>query len=365
MKILFDGYWWADGPPSNRTVMREIIAQWRNKYLEDELAIAVRKKHSALIGDLPRQIEVVQTRLWPQAASNAVELPALARKIDADYIVAHNYAPLGRRSLVFVHDVMFIDHPEWFSRSERAYFAVMPAMLRRASAVATSSSTEAARIVKRVGGVDQVTAVGLAVSSDLLESDPTRPADAPETFALIVGRLNVRKNLENAIKAALISERVTRDSPLLVVGDSGHSGRSDLSGEIAHAVDSGCVRFLGSVTNGELRWLYEHARVTLYVSLDEGFGLPPVEAASFGSPVVVSDLPVFRETMGDGAVFVDPHDPGSIAGHLDRAFESDKGRPKEHSAGQISARWSWDLVVTELRGLITGPDTATGREETV
>ena len=73
------------------------------------------------------------------------------------------------------------------------------------------------------------------------------------------------------------------------------------------------MRLIGSVSDGELRWLYEHARAFLMLSLDEGFGLPLAEARYFGTPAVVSDLPVFHEVLGDYGTFVNPTDPTDIA----------------------------------------------------
>ena len=94
--------------------------------------------------------------------------------------------------------------------------------------------------------------------------------------------------------------------------------------EVGRAVSEGLVRCVPHVTDAELAWLYAGADLFVYLALDEkGFGLPPVEALHFGTPVVVSDIAVFHENLGSLASYVNPHDVTAIAatprGHFHRA----------------------------------------------
>lgn len=352
MRVLFDGYWWVRGPGANRTVMREIVKAWRDIFPDDEIVLCVRAAHRGGVEDDVGASAVVETRLWPQALSNATELPLLAKRSRSDVIVTHNYAPLCGPNVVFVHDVMFGDHPEWFSRSERAYFGLMPLSLRRATRVVTSSETEARRIERLAPWAGAVVAAGLAVSTSLTTATAEKPGNCPQAFALVVGRLNVRKNLASAISAARLAGRINPEHPLLVIGDRLHSGVGGVPEDSHDLVANGTVRFLGRVTDGNLRWLYENASVTLYLSLDEGFGLPPLEAASFGCPVIVSDLPVFRETVGGIARFVEPHDDRRIAREIDDVIKA--GRPRHGARDHVNARYSWQRVASTIRNVAAG-----------
>jgi len=78
----------------------------------------------------------------------------------------------------------------------------------------------------------------------------------------------------------------------------------------------GLVRALDFPLDLELRRLYEGAHCLVYPSLDEGQGLPPLEALRRGCPVVCSDIPVLRETCGRAAFYVDPQDPAALASLL-------------------------------------------------
>ncbi|MFT4214539.1 MAG: glycosyltransferase family 1 protein [Microbacterium sp.] len=350
MRVLFDAYWWGDGAIANRTVQRQFIHTWARLFPDDDLVLALRRGVSGR--DVPTGVRVVRTRLWPHALSNRWEIPRLQRKTRAHIALVHNYTPWRGKSLVFIHDVMFIDHPQWFSASERLYFRPMLPWARSAAAIATSTRTEAARIVRLGRGIPEPVVTGLGISPALAEPQPQRPVlpDGIDTFAITVGRLNVRKNLERILAAAALSTRIDAQHPLLVVGSSAHSGvGADLSPQIRRSIDEGRVVLLGGVSDDELAWLYANSSLCVTLSLDEGFGLPAIEAACFDAPLVASDIAVFRETVGDYARFVAPDAPlVAIAAAVDETF----GTPVDGSA--IRARWTWEHAVTVLRAAVAG-----------
>ena len=350
MRLLFDGYWWVEGPPSGRTVCQELVRAWLRVFPDDEVAVATRSADVGVVRkELPEQVAVHGLRLRPQGAAAALELPGLQRRTRADVVLSHNYTPVRGRAVTFLHDVLFQTNPEWFTLPERLYFSLMPVLARRASAVLTSSANEAKRIRDRNPAVGTIVPVGLAVRSELAAAVPFRPAGLAgiERFTLSVGRLNVRKNLAVALEAALQSGTIGVDEPLVVVGEP--DGRSAaLPAPARAAIEDGSIRFLGHVPDGELRWLYEHARLLLFLALDEGFGLPPLEALAFGTAVIASDIPVLRETLGGQATFVDPHDVAAVAAAL-RGFEA--AAPGVTPAAYTS--YTWEACVTRIRAAMT------------
>ncbi len=349
MRILFDGYWWQDGPGANRTVQRELILAWARRFPQDELAIALR--HHADPAGVPAGAEIARTRIWPHALSNRWELPRIARRALADVTICHNYAPASGSSLVFLHDVMFEEQPAWFSPAERLYFQPMLPWARRARAVATSTRTEAVRVLRHAPWLPSPVVTGLGLPPGLA-GEMRRPGAVPADgeFAVTVGRLNVRKNLETAMLATAHAARITPASPLYVVGGTEHSGRASRIPERARPLlDDGSIVLLGAVPDAELAWLYAHAALTISLSLDEGFGMPAVEAASFGSPLLVSDIPVFRETVGGYASFVAPLDEHAVARGIDAAWGR---RPAAAAREQALAGYSWESAVEALRSAI-------------
>ena len=348
MRLLFDAFWWATGPIANRTVQREIILAWARQFPEDELVLALRK--GAAPEGLPAAASSVRTTLWPHALANRLQLPALARSLQADATVVHNYTPRRGATAVFIHDAMFVDHPEWFSRAERVYFAPMLPWARRAAVVATSTQTEADRIRRHGRRMANPIATGLGVPPAITQAQPLRPAALGEVdgFAMTVGRLNVRKNLETIMEAAAFMTKLGPRSPLVVVGGTEHSGVAPtFSDEVRRSIDQGRIVLLGGIGDAELAWLYANTSVAITLSRDEGFGLPAIEAAAFGAPLVASDIPVFRETVGDYAHFVSPDAPaGIIAAEIDAAW----GKPSDGRV--VLSRYSWDGAAATLRAAL-------------
>lgn len=351
MRVFFGGFWWARGPASNRQVLREFIWAWEREFPQDEITVAVRRASIHIAqSELPDRVTVVGLRLKPQGVSVILEQPFIARRMHADVSITHNFTPAFGPAAVFIHDYMFLTSPEWFTLKERAYFSLMPVTARRATWVFTSSQSEADRI-SRLSRGRTVIPVGLAIGRGLANAAPRRPEGVDGIsgdFLLCVGRLNARKNLANTIEAALASGRATEESPLVIVGEP--QGRSaDLPAAVTEAVDRGAVRFLGFIDDAELAWLYRNTSLLLFLTRDEGFGLPVLEARYFGAPVVVSDIPVFREILGPNASYADPDDVSAIADTI-------RAAPKRTATmGPSDLGYSWEASVHAMRKAIAPP----------
>jgi glycosyltransferase involved in cell wall biosynthesis len=313
LNILIDGYWWAEGPTSNRMVLLEIVRQWARDYPDDQMILAVPSAADASVS-LPDGVEMARTRLRIHPAINFLELPVIARRRSADAILSFNFAANSSNGVVFLHDVLFQSNPEWFTGVERAYFGAMPLLAPRAASVITTSQSEVDRIRTHNPRLRRVVSTGLSIASSFDSAEPTDAGFdlASGKFLLCVGRLNVRKNLAVTLRAALRSGVLSQACPLVVVGEP--SGRiTHWDHEFRFAIDAGILRIVERVSDGQLKWLYRHCALFICMSLGEGFGLPPVEAASLGCRVLASDIPVFRETLDSHATFVDPTDVEAVA----------------------------------------------------
>jgi len=93
MNLLIDGYWWPEGPDSNRMVLREIVRQWVDDYPDDSLTLAVPGETSVPI---PEGVDLVRTRFRVHPAINFLELPLVARRRGSDAILAFNFAAGAR-----------------------------------------------------------------------------------------------------------------------------------------------------------------------------------------------------------------------------------------------------------------------------
>lgn len=330
-RVLFDGMWWVAGPPSGRAVERAIVESWVALYPSDDVTVAVPTGDVAVVkaevAMYSASVDVIGLR--PQQHLGA--LLGLSRHTSTyDALLTQNFGVRGRggcRSGVFVHDMMFLDRPEWFGLRERLYLGMVPRLSGRADEIFTSSLSEARRIERHLGR--EVCPVGLGLSSRYAEARPARPtARLPDRFLLSVGRLNVRKNLATLCEVVATDDRCL---PLVIVGSP--DGRVDSSVRTWAADPK--VTWLGAVSDSELKWLYGHASALIFPSFDEGFGLPVLEALDSGLPIALSDIPAFREFGLIGSYF-DPLSP--IA--LRAAIRSVQSIRRSHPPASIEMGWA-------------------------
>jgi glycosyltransferase involved in cell wall biosynthesis len=350
MRVIFDGYWWKDGPISNALVQRQFILTWLHDVPSDDVTVVVPARHRAAVaGELGSQAQVIGTRARRHATAAAFHLPRIARRVGADVTIAHNFTPVSGTAITFIHDVLFQTTPAWFTPAERLYLAPIPVLAKRAAAVVTSSQHEAQRILTENPRLTDVTAIGLGVDPELLAAVPQPPAGLEHAtgFVLTVGRLNIRKNLGRTIDAALDSGAISPEHPLVIVGEEDGRGNR-LDGRANEARRNGSLVFLARVTTSELAWLYQHANLFVCLSLDEGWGFTPHEAEAFAVPSLVSDIPVFRESLnGQHTVFVDPLDTAAIASAISRQLaDATASRPASASQGSSDG---WSACVERLR----------------
>jgi glycosyltransferase involved in cell wall biosynthesis len=170
---------------------------------------------------------------------------------------------------------------------------------------------------------------------DVTDADVARVRAAhrlPERFVLFVGTLEPRKNLD---RLAVAVSRLADPIPLVVVGAAGWGAPPNVDG-----LD---CRLLGFVPAADLAPLYSLASAFAYPSLEEGFGLPVLEAMAQGAPVVTSRGTATEEVAGGAAVLVDALDVDSIAAGLDRAL-ANRG-PWSTLALERADMFSWTAAV--------------------
>lgn len=137
----------------------------------------------------------------------------------------------------------------------------------------------------------------------------------PERFALTVGHLEERKNLARLIEAVHLANHRGEALHLVIVGrDSGE--HAALQRLITKRQLDSRVQVLTDVRDSDLRAIYAMSSLFVFPSRYEGFGIPLLEAMASGTPLVVSDIPVFRELAGNAGIYFDPLQPEDIADRL-------------------------------------------------
>jgi glycosyltransferase involved in cell wall biosynthesis len=273
--------------------------------------------------------------------------------------------PAGvRHQVLTLHDLAMLDHPEWFSRSyTMLYQLFLPAIARAALHIFTSSEFSRRRLIARLGVAPaRISVVSSAVKPELCDPALVTPEavaavrqryDLPPRYVLAVGSMDPRKNLRGLAIAMQQVQSTDPDLALVLVG-----GQRAIFGDARLAdVAPPQVRALGYVPDADLPALYASAEVFAYPSLYEGFGIPPLEAMAWGTPVVTANSTSLPEVVGAAAVLVAPEDPAAIAAGLRQVLTDDDLRARLRLAGrQQAARYSWDTaaeqVGTVLRRLV-------------
>jgi glycosyltransferase involved in cell wall biosynthesis len=218
-----------------------------------------------------------------------------------------NTGPLrGPRQIVMLHDAHVMTAPDSYSRAFRvAYRGLQPRLARRAALVLTVSddsrrSLEAAGIVP--GGKARVVPNGVD-HMDRIPADPSvlaRHGLRAGGYFLTLGSAAAHKNL--AMIAGVAASRAGGALPVVAAGGAA-------PGAFGRAGPGPGVRHLGRVSDPELKALYAGARALVFPSLAEGFGLPPLEAMSCGTPVIATTAGAVPEVCGGAALYASPRRP--------------------------------------------------------
>lgn len=173
-------------------------------------------------------------------------------------------------------------------------------------------------------------------------------------FVLYAGRISPHKNVVrtieafSALKTDLAKEGLYDDLKLIIIGDE-LSKHPDLRRAVVKSGVQYDVRFLGFVPIDVLRIFYDTAKVFIFPSLYEGFGLPPLEAMAHGTPVIASNTSSLPEVVGKAAVLVNPENVFDMKRALYRVLTDQALREKMKIAGREQAnKFSWDTSVRRM-----------------
>jgi len=173
-------------------------------------------------------------------------------------------------------------------------------------------------------------------------------------FLLYAGRISAHKNVVrmieafSALKTELERDQAYPDLKLIIIGDD-LSGNPDLRRTVVRSGVQHDVRFLGFVPIEVLRIFYDEAKIFVFPSLYEGFGLPPLEAMVHGTPVVTSNVSSLPEVVGNAAVLVNPENVFEIMRALRRVLMDQALRDRMKERGyQQAAKFSWETSVRRI-----------------
>lgn len=317
---------------------------------------------SALVG-LPKNCQVVTAHCQPRILWTNWYLPPLLRHHDIDVYhgVCNFELPVRKmcRYVVTIHDLVPLFFPELVPKKHLLFFKLfMKRAAQTADLIITDSEHSKRDIVQHFRipeGKIRVIYLGYTLPSEDTD-DQQRLQDMllrygiAQPYLLFVGVIEPKKNLERLIDAFVLLQEESslgKERQLVIAGGKGWLSdqlyRKVRDQQLEHR-----VLFTGFIPEKELSLLYRGAELFVFPSLYEGFGLPVVEAMSYGTPVVTSSVSSLPEIVGEAGMLVDPYEPSDICRGIRTVLSDTSLQAQMKEAGLAQARkFSWQRTAEE------------------
>jgi glycosyltransferase involved in cell wall biosynthesis len=251
-----------------------------------------------------------------------------------------------KKQVITIHDLAFMVNPEWFSKKYYWFYKFCtPVIAGNARKIITVSNCSKSEISKLLCiPSEKIEVIYNSVKFNYTdEITPEKPVEGK--YILSVSSIDARKNLARLVEA-YNKTGISGDYKLVVAGKTDRVFSKKLTEDIAGIS-------IGYVSDRELVLLYKSASVFVYTSLYEGFGIPVLEAMSFGCPVVISDIPVFREVFRDAGCFVNPNSTTSIQKGILKVLTDHEYRSSLIERGyKCAAKYNLEKSADDLINLI-------------
>jgi glycosyltransferase involved in cell wall biosynthesis len=263
----------------------------------------------------------------------------------------------GVKSIVTVHDLIFIRFPELYKWFDRKIYTrkIIHACKVSDRIVAISKQTRDDLITCLGVGPDKITVIYQGCNpcfwndfSEEYHKEIRAKYNLPAKYLLYVGTIEERKNLLSIIKALHIS---AINIPWVVVGRKVKPYFKKVLNYVTdHRLDN--IMFLEGISNSDLPVIYREAECFIYLSFVEGFGIPLLEALVSGTPVITTAGGCFPEAAGPGSIYVNPLDPGQIGEAIIKVTSDKDLRERMISMGAAYAdNFKDDLIARDYMTL--------------
>lgn len=318
-KIILYAFYWNDFP--NRSI--EIRKKFSDFFIEKKIP--------------ERFLEIIVSKFSP------CNFDKLLGRPDAVNFTSLKFPETNAKKIFTLYDISFIENNEFHTISERKkHISAYNKIINSKEHIVTISEFSKKRIIEiskipanRISAI--YPALPEEISKHILKSDSEvfKKFTIRKPFILFNGTIEPRKNITNLVNAYILSKAYKDGVQLVISGKFGWHCEKIFNGFSEY--DKSLILFTDYIKRDELFDLYNSALMFIYPSLYEGFGLPVIEAMSFGCPVITSGIEVIREAAGDSAVFVNPKKISEITDAINTLFEDSSMRKKYSDAGFLRA----------------------------
>lgn len=261
------------------------------------------------------------------------------------------------KTMITIHDLIPYIMPETVGRGYLMEFLkAVPPIIERCDGILTVSNWSKKDILKFFP-VDEnkifVTPLAADSKYKVLDKEKCKHIveknlNIKKPYILYIGGFSPRKNVRSLIMAfAKICKEINQECQLVIVGSLKDDGNALKALTERLRIDSKVV-FTGFVEEDMLPYLYNGAEVFVYPSFYEGFGLPPLESMSCGTPVITSNVSSIPEVVQDAGILIDPYDTSNLINALGNLINNDNLKKELSSKGLLkAAEFSWDRTAVQ------------------
>jgi glycosyltransferase involved in cell wall biosynthesis len=342
------------------------LARGLGEHDELDLHLLARRDDAARWEDLAPKAAIhaeVPERRPARIAWEQVRAPALATRLALDVWHGPHYTMplrLAVPAVVTVHDLTFFDHPEWHERSKVAFFTPMLRIsTRRARALIAVSEHTASRLRARLDPPAPIVVAPHGVDHERFR--PATRGDARDLVLLrglgirppyiaFAGTLEPRKDLPTLVAAFTSLAHRRPDLRLVIAGRDGWGAKAVRDAAANSGVTTHILR-PGWLPGPALPAFFRQAEAVAYPSLEEGFGLPALEALACGAALVTTTGSAMAEVVGDAALLVAPGDTHALAATLARVLDDPALAARLRNAGPgQAAPYTWSASIERHLG---------------
>ncbi len=335
MHIAFNGWFWDQPNTGSGQYVRHLLPALRRVAPELRMTLVL-PPHNPTPDDLPNDVTIVTTRggsgnlgkVWFEQRT----YPRVVRRVGADIAHVPYWGPplsSPARLVTSILDVIPLVIPAYSAGFTRQlYTSLVSAGARGSAHILTISDAAKADIVTHLGVPEaMITTTPLAVDDHYhprlgaeRDADARRKYNLPDNFVLYLGGFDARKQVNQLLLAWTYVQQAEGENVQLVIGGREPQWGSPMFPDLRkYAADldiNESIRWIGYVDEADKPSLYRLAKVFVFPSRYEGFGLPVLEAMASGTPVVANDVSSIPEIVGDGAYLVPSGDSRKMAGAI-------------------------------------------------
>ncbi len=286
---------------------------------------------------------IERTRFWTiLGLSHAL----LRDKPDALFVPVHTlpfFCP--KKTVRIIHDVSFLRHPQAYSWRERTYMKIDLWRAKRicANVIVPTEAVKKDLVEKLAWPVEKIIVTGWGVPESS-SSMVNRQSSSISPFILFIGRIEEKKNVANIIRGFKLFKESHPEWELVLAGKPGHGFEA-----IEPLLSTPGVRHLGYISHEKKAELLATASMLAFISNEEGFAFPMLEAFQARLPVLASSIPTLTEIAEDAALFAEPTDIKKIAANMTALAEDNNLRATLIEKGiKKLEKYSWESVTEKV-----------------